>query len=451
MAVFWRFWNFENRWIFNQDQARDATIGLFALRNNLWPEIGSPSSAGPFNFGPWYDWIIMVWEKIIPTVNGPWIGFGILSIISVFFYYLTGGWVAGILAAVAVGAVENSPDMLNTAMVGFSSAMAWWAGKKLIETEDWKWGLMIGFGVGLSINFHFQSWGLLAIPMAIVVVNKFKLKKRIGWGMSMLGGLMPAFLPLIEFDIKRNGVWLKSVIEYYTVGVNKFYVPVRWLTELRDFWPELFGQVTVGVGNFGYVWIILGGIILAIIMIKKGKIDRFWRVWGLVFLVQIILMRNYKGVRSREYLIAFHGIIILGSAWIISEWSKVNKYLGAGLLGIVIITASINNWKMIKNNPSQAKMMLELKKELDKKYLGKIAMYQYQQSDMVSLPLFYQYYFENRIGEGKEISFCDGNRYTCPGGEMMIKNKYWIYEGSNQWDKLTAENIYSRLMVNYGK
>lgn len=120
------------------------------------------------------------------------------------------------------------------------------------------------------------------------------------------------------------------MIEYYTVGVNKFYVPVRWLTEIRDFWPQLFGDVVVGEKYFGYILIILA----IIILIKNfRKIDRFWWVLFVSFLIEVLLMRNYKGVRSREYLIAFHSIIILICSWITVEYFKLNKFAGGLILG----------------------------------------------------------------------------------------------------------------------
>jgi len=462
LAIFWRFWSFETRWVLNQDQARDAIIGLYALRHNIWPEIGSPSSAGPFNFGPWYDWLIMFWEKVIPTTNGPWIGFAIMSVISVVLYYFTGGWIAGVLAAMAVGQVENAPDMLNTVIVGFSCALAWWGTKKLIDSDDWRWGIVVGAGVGLSINFHFQSLGLLAILVAITIFN---FRKIFGLGL----GLLISFLPLIIFDIKRNGVWILSVIEYYTVGVNKFYVPVRWLTEIKDFWPQLWGNVTVGSGYFGYVWVVLGAIIIIFnlkflifnqflklnfkfLNKKIIKFDRFFMILMVTLLIDIFLMRNYKGVRSREYMIVFQGMIILLCSWIVGEYYKLNKYLGLLILGIIVVLAGVKNWQNIKQNPSQAQAILEIKKELDTKVEGQVEFEQFKQSDMISMPLFYLYYFENRIGNQNKLLICDGNRYVCPKGEIINKNKYFIYINSREnWDKLTAENIYDRLMVNYGK
>lgn len=455
-AVFWRFWDFGNRWVLNQDQARDAIIALYATRNNTAPEIGSPSSAGPFNFGPWYDWIIMFWEKVIPSIDGPWIGFGILSVVSVIAYAKIGqilygkkGMIIfGLIASLAVGQVQNAPDMLNTVIVGVSGILAMWTGLKLIKTEKVIWMVMTGFFVGLSINFHFQALGTLSWLSALVLVNKFNLTKRIKWAAGLGSGLVFAFIPLIIFDLKRGGVWIRSVIEYYTVGVNKFYVPVRWLTEIRDFWPQLFGDVVVGEKIFGYFLIVIG----AFVVIKKYKnIDRFWWVVMVSFLIEVMLMRNYKGVRSREYLIAFHSIIILLCSWFTMEFFNLNKFFGGLILGLILLLAGINNWNSITKYPSQAKIILDIKEELDKKYAGKMNIENFEQSDMVTLPLFYLYYFENRIGEGTNLSMCDGNRYTCPSGEIIIKNNYRIYEGKNWgWDILTPENIYRRLWVNYG-
>lgn len=449
MAVIFRFGNYENRWVLNQDQARDAVIGLYGLRNKLWPKIGPPSSAGPYNFGPWYYYVIMFWEKIIPTINGAWIGFGIMSVTSVIFYYLTGGWIASLLAAVATGAVQNSPDMLNTVLVAWAAALVWWSTKKMIDSKNWRWGILVGFGVGLAINFHYQALGLLAIPLMIFISKKLNLKD----GLAMAIGLVTSFIPLIIFDIQRNGVWIKSVIEYYTVGVKKFYVPVRWLTEIRDFWPQLFGSVTVGINWFGYIWLILGLIVLGVIIKKRKKINKFWWILALSFLIQIGLMRMYKGVRSKEYLIAFHGYIILFCSWIVAEWFKLNKYLGIIILSTVLILAGINNWKIIYEHQSQAKTILEIKEELDKNNKGPMVIEHFKESDMASMPLFYLYYRENKIdNNGTKISVCDGNKYQCPGGETIIRNNYRIYINKNfEWYELTPENIYGRLMVNYGQ
>lgn len=462
LAGFFRFLNYSDRWIFNQDQARDAIIALYGWRNGLFTLIGPPSSAGPFNFGPWYHWVIMFLEKIsFGWAIGPWVGFTTLSVSCVIAYYLIGrkvgglqsglGIIMGLIAAVAVGAVENAPDMLNSVIVGWGTAWGIYFLVMMIEDKKIFWGGLGGFLIGLSMNFHFQALGLGGVLAAAVLINNFKLGEKIKAGLVTGAGWLLSFVPLLIFDINNNWVWIKSVFEYYTEGVKKFYVPVRWLTELRDFWPQLFGNVVAGEGILGYVLLGLG---LTAVFLKRKKLFKLPKSWWVIItslIISVLGMRFYKGVRSREYLIVFHGYIIFLTAWVIWTLWEWKKWLGGIILGVILMMATLSNWRIIWNNPSQARAMLELKNELDEEIEGKVEIYHYRQSDMVSLPIFYLYYRENRIGEGEEISFCDGNRYSCPEGEMINKNNYRVYEGriKEGWDQLTAKNIYERLMVNY--
>ncbi len=121
-------------------------------------------------------------------------------------------------------------------------------------------------------------------------------------------------------------------------------------------------------------------------------------------------------------------------------------------MGLILVMAIKSNWQVIWNQPSQAKEMLEIKAQLDKEIKGSVKIFHYKQSDMVSLPIFYMYYLENRVGgDGEIISFCDGNKYECPTGEIILKNNYRVYRGKvfENWYQLTPINIYDRLMVNY--
>jgi hypothetical protein len=449
--------------VLNQDQARDATISLYGLRNNLVPEIGSPSSAGPFNFGPWYFWIIMVMTSVSRGwIMGPWVGFAILSVTSVLAYLLigkkvggkSGAVIFGLLAALASGQVENSPDMLNTVIVGWSSAWGIYFVVKMIEDKKIWWGILAGFFVGLSMNFHFQALGMGSLLAVAIIINNFKIMDKVKAGVAMAVGWLIAFTPLLLFDIKNNGIWIRSVIEYYTVGVKKFYVPVRWLTEIRDFWPQLFGNVLANAGWLGYIIIFLG---MAIIFKKRKELDKIPKsVWVMMgsLLVQVLLMRFYRGVRSREYLIAFHGYIIFLTGWIIIEIYKRMKDWGIVILGLVLMVAGWQNWRIINNRPSQAKMIEEINNKLTIEGISKIDIYNYQESNMVSLPVFYLRYVDNLIStDGQKIGFCDGSRYSCPKGEMFERKNYKVYKLDKTigFSQLTPKIIYDMPMVNYSK
>ncbi|MDD4027279.1 MAG: glycosyltransferase family 39 protein [Candidatus Shapirobacteria bacterium] len=464
IAAILRFAFYQDRLVLNQDQCRDAVIALYANRTSFFPPIGPPSSAGPFNFGPWYYYFVMFFSKVIPFSAGPWIGFTLMSIISVFLYAKIGEIISGkkgmiitgLIAAFSPALVNSSSDMLNTVIIGFSSALVLFFTAKFFKEEKIVWIILLSFFIGISINFHFQSLGLLSFLLLIVLINNFSLFKRIKLAFFAFIGLFISFLPIIYFDINRNLVWIKSLIEYYTVGVKKFYVPVRWLTELRDFWPKLFGYVTTGIPNIGYLWLILGLITLFIILKKKEKIDNFWLTIVFSLLIQVFLLRYYKGPRSNEYLIAFYGSIILISSWILINIYSFKKSVGVILLSLIIILASSFAFKQIKQNPSQAKTIFSIKKELESQIKENINIFGYKNSNMVSLPIFYLFYYQNRIDDnGQPFAFCDNNRFVCPTGQFMTKDNYLIYKldeikDKTDFNQITPENIYQILMVNYG-
>ena len=402
-------------------------------------------------------------QRIIPVVTGPWIGFSLLSVFSVVIYSRVGKIVAGrpgmiiigLVSAVASAPVLISSDMLNTAIVGFSSSLVFLAtAKYLKENNKFTWASTTGFFVGLSVTFHFQAVGLFAIPLLIVLVNKDPFIKRVKTALSFGLGIIVSFLPLIIFDIARNGIWIKSVYQYYTVGVKKFYVPLRWLTELRDFWPQQFGNVISGIDRLGYVWLMLGIIAIFWVWRKKKKQNLFWLIIGLSFVIQIILMRYYKGPRSKEYLVASHGYIILIVSWILINFYKINKAVGIGLTASLIIISSISNYQFIKNHSSQAKDILLIKKELDAQINDNVSIYNFHDSNMITFPMFYLYYHQSRVEDsGTPLGFCDKKHFSCPENHLIENERYRTYllndKNISVFEKVSDKEIFEILMVNY--
>lgn len=82
-AIFLRFYNYENRWGLAYDQAHDAIISKYALDNHKLPLLGPFSSAGPFQTGGEWYWLLMIPLSLYPnSIYSPWI---FITIIYVFF------------------------------------------------------------------------------------------------------------------------------------------------------------------------------------------------------------------------------------------------------------------------------------------------------------------------------------------------------------------------------
>src|SRR6185503_15933229 len=85
LATVLRFYNYDLRWQLAYDQAHDALIARYAVAQMQLPLLGPFSSAGAFQTGGEWYWIVMLGTILFPfTVNGPWIFMTFLYVLFVF-------------------------------------------------------------------------------------------------------------------------------------------------------------------------------------------------------------------------------------------------------------------------------------------------------------------------------------------------------------------------------
>ncbi|MFA6250044.1 MAG: glycosyltransferase family 39 protein [Candidatus Shapirobacteria bacterium] len=473
LGLFWRFINYQNRLVLNQDQARDAIIGLQSISLRQLPPIGPPSSAGPFNFGPYYYWLITFFTLLIPVTGGPWIGFSLLSAISIFFYYRIGrkminsrfGLLLAVMSAVNPALVAISPDMLNTTALAFLSPLVFLLLINYVHRPKIITGLLFGFFLGVTANFHFQAFGLFALLPLIFLINRYSIVKRLSLILPPIAGLLISFLPLIVFDFQHHHRWLLSVINYYTTGVTKFYTPIRWLTDIRDFWPQHLGQTITGIPLLGYILIIL---FLAALYFKQKKGLQFSPTWGVLvfsFIIQILLLRYYRGTRSSEYLIYLYPYSIIFTGWALHSLYSLSPKLSllAGLL--LFATSTYTNFSQTFNHPSQAQVIYSLKSQIDQKLNPEsISLYSLNNpDDQLNSPIFYLYYRQNKINTtGSRIATCNPLVVSnpCPSAHKILaqSGNYYLYDVTNiphsqllkqGFVNYTPDLYRQRLMVNY--
>ena len=464
IATILRFYNYSNRWVFNQDQARDITIALYAIRNRQIPLVGSPSSAGPFNFGALYDWLVILITFIFPLVNGPWIAFTLLSILSVYLFYQIGinlqdkklGLILAILSATSPLVIHNSSDMLNTVAVFYAVCLNFVFITKYIQKPENIYLPLIGFTVGLANNFHFQSLGFGSILITFLIFNWRNFKQFLTNLLFVAGGFIISFLPNIVFDLLNDLKWSKSVFTYYFAGgTDKFYYPVRWLTDIRDFWPQLWGNIITGFGQFGYILVLAYLYILIRNYKKKSPTLRFNSILLTSLFIQVVMLRYYKGVRSSEYLITFHSYFIFLTGFILAHITR--KVALLSFLAIIITLALSSLTKEI-NRPSQAQEIYNLYQQINQ---NKVTLYSLNGPNQVNLPLFYLYYRQNNIDldTGYKIATCTPTQdYSCPHPSLIIASSphYQIYDVNSLTDmqlsnyfQFTPKKIYNWLYINY--
>ena len=361
-----------------------------------------------------------------------------------------------LVSALSPSLVLNSVDMLNTVAVFFAVSLNFYFLSAYLKKSKNIYLFLLGFTVGLANNFHFQSLGFGSILIAFLLVGYKNIKQFFHHLLLIGAAFVASFLPNIIFDLLNNFVWIKSVAAYYLDGgANKFYYPVRWLTDIRDFWPGLWGSTITGLTSAGYILIPLYIYSIPKI-IKQTKSKKYNLILLISIIIQVFLLRYYKGVRSREYLITFYSYFIVFTAYLFYHLKK-NKLLFMIFL-ISLITASLFGCQKIINQKSQAQEILSIHKQINKE---KINLFTLNGSSQINLPLFYLYYRQNNIDtqNGYKIATCrPTENFTCPSSDLIIASSqnYQIYDlNSYTADQLssyfqfTPQIIYNWLYINY--
>jgi hypothetical protein len=346
--------------------------------------------------------------------------------------------------------------MLNTTAVFFAVSLNFYFLSAFLKKPKNIYLFLLGLTVGIANNFHFQSIGFGSILIAFLLINSKDVKKIVKHILLIGTGYIVSFIPNIIFDLFNNFAWIKSVAMYcFGGGTNKFYYPVRWLTDIRDFWPQLWGSTVTGFGFIGYFLIIV--YLLSIPKIFKQKITKKYNLILIIsIIVQVFLLRYYKGVRSTEYLITFHSYFVVLTAFLINYISK-NKYIFILILALYIPITLFANQKVI-NQTSQSQEILSIYKQINK---GEINLYSLNGTNQVNLPIFYLYYQNNQIDtkNGYKIATCrPTEKFECPSSDHLIVstknyqiydiNDYSSYELQNYF-QFTPEAIYNLLYINY--
>ena len=461
-SFFLRFYHLKDHFVFNQDQARDTIMVMYALKNNQPLLLGSAASAGPFNFGPIYHWLIGFSKIIIPGFMAPWLVFAFISSLLPLLYYYLGknikdslfGYILALISCLSVLAVKNAPDMLNTILVFYLTSLSFLFLSIYLKKPSSLRLFFLAFFISLATTPHFQALGLFSISLIIAIYN---LKKPKNLLIIIFASLL-AYLPNLIFDLNHHFVWLKSVFTYYTTGQSQYYYPVRWLTDIFVFWPQLWGK-TISLSNyFGYFLCFLF-IIALLLNLKKIKTDKVFTILIVSFLIQIILIRYYQGPRSEEYFFTFIAYFIFLTAWSFYQILRQNIIIGKTLLSLLVIFLVYQNYPLIIQKNSQAPLILDIKQDIEiKTGQNQFAFYTKSGSNMINMPLFYLFYDNHQIDDsnGYKIGTCKIEAInTCPQTNHILSQRqnYIIYDLSDQdlssYQPITAKIIYNWLYTNY--
>ncbi len=373
-----RFYNYPYRYSLGEETVRDAVIGIEGARQLQFPLTGSFSSLGPFTFGPWYAYQLIIFYLLFPFVYSPWIYLSIISVIYIFIMYKIGkilggdgfGLILSVITAISPAQIISATHLTSHNNTNLFAALSVWIFLILLSKDKSKWwSLLLGFIIGIGMNLHFQMGGLLILPLALLIY-----KKRFLNFIYSGFGVVVSFIPMLIFEMNNHWFTTKNIFFYLTEGKNAIYVPNRWLFYVRDFWPSFWSDALGVPVWFGYIIIILS-IVSLIWLGRKKKLSRNLVLLILAFLLNFILLRYYWGPRFFGYLNFLRPFVFIFTAFTITNLKYKKIYVGLILLVLIVFFSYPRALAELKKDPFSM-MIYNGIDELERRYSNdKFALY----------------------------------------------------------------------------
>ncbi len=337
-GIFFRFYNTAGRYSLGGDSTRDGLVAIEGAKILQLPLTGAFSSLGPFTFGPWFYYQLILFHLILPLSYSSWIYTGIASIVFIIVIYKIGeflerktfGLLASFFATFSTSQIATGTELSNPNLISVFAGLTVLLFLRLaLKDLSYWWGFLFGFVLGVGINIHYQMTGLLILPLILLI---YKPKKYL-YFLTALAGIFVTFLPLLFFDLNNHWYTLRNMFYYYTEGRKAIYVPNRWLFYVRDFWTSYFSYA-LGLP------VILGGILSALSFITplwllaRRKLNRSWTLLFIPFFFNFILLRYYWGERGWGYLQYLYPFVFLFTGLVFWTCFKIRyvRYLGFTVL-----------------------------------------------------------------------------------------------------------------------
>lgn len=330
---------------FGDEAIRDAAVGFVGAREFQFPLTGPFSSLGPFTFGPWYYYQLILSHLLIPSFWAPWISLTLFSLLFIVVVYKTGvliqdkylGLIAALLATFSIAQLDASRVLTNPSPIGFLASLGVLLVIQVYQGKRTKWKFLLwGLITGVTISYHFQAFWLLTLLIFALPQIKKNFKLLAYYGL----GFLIAALPTLFFEANNHWITTWGVWRYFCCDQYRIYLPNRWLFYLRDFVPGFLGSVLGTPRLITIIIIALSALTLGRDFIKRKLPKELIYLLlgaGIVF----IALRYYRGERSFGYLQFFHVYIFIFVGYMVRNFFTRYKNITAILLCILLLTSAL--------------------------------------------------------------------------------------------------------------
>lgn len=344
VGIYFRLYNYPDRISMGLDSARDAFVSLYGAQTKQLPLTGPFISIAPVTTGPWY-WIqLILFRMILPTPYAPWLLLAFYSILMICFMKKTGdllegqkfGLILAFITAFSPKQITSAVGLTNPAVIGFYASVIFYLFIHLLKNgPDDRKAILLGLTMGITFNTHYQAFGLLSLPLSLILFRKKYLRNLIFVFVSILF----TFIPLLVFELNNHWFNSRGILKYLIIDQYKIWTPMRWLTYVSEYWPDFMSTVLGGGRQFGLL--IMAMILVTFLGLLVKRNIRIYQILLLAsFAVEVVIIRYYRGERYFGYLQFFHPYIILFTGSVIFFMLK-NRFRTA--LGLIILLFYLYN------------------------------------------------------------------------------------------------------------
>jgi len=327
LAGYLRLVNFPNRVSLGLDSARDAFVSLVGAKYLQLPITGPFISIAPVTTGPWY-WIqLIVFRLLVPSNFAPWLLLALYSLGGVFVMYAIGrvlsgkrlGLLLSLLATFSPDAIDNATELTNPSVIAFFSELTILLFLLLLKKRSGRLlSILFGAVLGLTVNTHYQSLGLFILVFILLFIKSLR-----GYILKFtLPSFAFTFIPTLIFEFNNHWFNSRNIWQYLTVDQFNIWTPMRWLTYLSDFWPTFVAFIMGGSAIFGAL--VIAAISLVFIwQLFRRRLPLPYVLLGVSFLINVVIIRYYRGERYFGYLQFFHPYVFIFTGYVLTTLWRI--------------------------------------------------------------------------------------------------------------------------------
>jgi flagellar biosynthesis protein FliQ len=233
LAVVVRFVGLPGRGTWDADQGHDMLVLLGLVRDGAIPLLGPPTSIGDFHHGALYYYLLTpaaFLSDADPTFVVGEIALAGVAAVGVTWWLArsiagpVAGFVAALVMALSLSAIDESTFIWNPNLIALSSAVALAAAWRARTTGRARWWLVAAIGVLMTMHCHVLGVALLPPVVALWVVSYRATpagpeRSRIGWaGLASVGIILVGYVPLLSYELAHDFAESRAALAFIASG-----------------------------------------------------------------------------------------------------------------------------------------------------------------------------------------------------------------------------------------